>query len=88
MASLVFINKTKLNSDTHFLLEILEAFSYLAHTLVFGDYSIAPLFFMFLSNKTDPIHPQLKSKMIYCHGLQALLVLKLYLVVSLKDYSN
>ena len=43
---------------------------------------------MFLSNETEPIQPQLKSKVIYYHGLQVLLVLKLYLVVSLKDYSN
>lgn len=88
VASLVFVNQTKLNSDTYFLLEILEAFSNLDHALAFGDYSIASVFFLFLSNKTEPIHLQLKSKMIYCHRLQVLLVLKLYLVVSLKDYSN
>lgn len=88
VASLVFINQTKLNSGTYFLLEMLEASSNLAHTLAFGDYSIASLFFMFLSKTTEPIQPQLKSRMIYCHGLQVLLVLKLYLVVSLKDYSN
>lgn len=76
VALLLFVNQTKLNSDTYFLLEILEAFSNLDHALAFGDYSIASVFFLFLSNKTEPIHLQLKSKMIYCHRLQVLLVAK------------
>lgn len=42
----------------------------------------------YFSDETESIHSQLSSKIIYCHRLEALLVLKLYFVIGLKNYAN
>lgn len=55
VASLILINKTKLDSDTHFLLEILETVSNLAHDSLWRlQYEIT---FLHVFVKQDRIRP-------------------------------